>query len=291
METQRKRLLILSAMLALVGIVYQILKFNNHQEVIPVTPHSETEIKLQGRTFANKEILYSGSTAILFTFGQSNSASHGQGTYSCRNQVYEYFNGNLYPAKEPLIGATGMDGCSVWTRLADMLIDSGFYKQVVLIPAGIGATTIKCWSEGECNKKLTETLGWITKDKIKVTHFIWHQGESDNLENTPKEVYKLRLKKIYQQIRDSGIQSDFYVCVASYHPGMIGLKENGNDAIIRQAQVEFVNETPGTKPGPDTDLFNLASDRHDGVHFSTVGLDKFAYELFLKITSKSRSKP
>lgn len=291
MEPQRKRLLILSAMLALVGIVYLIFNYNNKQEVIQATTTSETEIKLQDLIPAKKDLLYADSTAIIFTFGQSNSACHGQGTYTCRNQVYEYFNGHLYPAKEPLIGATGINGCSVWTRLADMLIDSGFYKQVVLIPAGIGATTIKCWSEGECNKKLSETLDWISKDKIIVTHIIWHQGESDNLENTPKEVYKSKLKKIYKQIRVSGIQSDFYVCVASYHPGMIGIKENGNDAIIRQAQVEFVNETPGTKPGPDTDLFNLASDRHDGVHFSRNGLDKFARELFIKINSRSQNKP
>lgn len=283
--------MIFTAMLALVGILYLIFNYNNKQEVSQATAPSETEIKLQDRTTVNKEILYAGNTAIIFTFGQSNSACHGQGTYTCRNQVYEYFKGHLYPAKEPLIGATGLDGCSVWTRLADMLIDSGFYKQVVLIPAGIGGTSVECWSEGECNRKLTETLDWISKDKIKCTHIIWHQGESDNLEDTPKDVYKSRLKEIYQQIRDSGIQSDFYVCVASYHPAMIGIKENGNDAIIRQAQIEFVNETPGIKPGPDTDLFNLASDRHDGVHFSTLGLDKFAKELFLKITTKPQSKP
>jgi hypothetical protein len=291
MEPQRKRLFILSAMLALVGIVYLIFNYNNDQEVIPVTPPSETEIKLQGRTFENKEILYAGSTAILFTFGQSNSACHGQGTYTCRNQVYEYFNGNLYLAKEPLIGATGMDGCSVWTRLADMLIDSGFFKQVVLIPAGIGNTSVQCWSEGECNKKLSETLEWISRDRIKVTHIIWHQGESDNLENTSKELYKLRLKTILTQIRNSGQKADLYVCTASYHPAVIGIKGKGTDTIIQQAQIEFVNENPGTKPGANTDEIMYAFDRHDGVHFSTVGLDKFAYELFLKINSRSQSKP
>jgi len=291
METQRKRLLILSAMLALVCIIYLIFNYNNDQDVSQATTPSEAEIKLQGRTPVNKEILYAGKTAIIFTFGQSNSACHGQGTYNCRNQVYEYFNEHLYPAKEPLIGATGMDGSSVWTRLADMLIDSGFFKQVVLIPAGIGNTSVQCWSEGACNKKLTETLDWISKDRIKVTHIIWHQGESDNLENTSKEAYKARLKKILTQIRNAGQSADFWVCTASYHPAVIGIKDNGTDTIIQQAQMEFVNENPGTKPGANTDEIMFAFDRHDGVHFSTVGLDKFACELFLKITGKSQSKP
>lgn len=272
-------------MLALVGILYLIFNYNNNQDVSQATSPSETEIKLQDRIPANEDILYAGNTAIIFTFGQSNSACHGQGSYSCRNQVYEYFDGNLYPAKEPLIGATGLDGCSVWTRMADMLIDSGFYKQVVLIPAGIGGTTVECWSEGECNKKLTETLSWISKDRIKVTHIIWHQGESDNLENTSKEVYKSRLKKILTQIRNAGQSADFWVCTASYHPAVIGIKDNGIDTIIQQAQMEFVNENPGTRPGANTDEIMLAFDRYDGVHFSRVGLDKFAKEMFLKITT------
>jgi lysophospholipase L1-like esterase len=172
-----------------------------------------------------------------------------------------------------------------------MLIDSGFYKQVVIIPAGIGATSIQCWSDGDCNLKLMETLDWMHKDKIIATHIIWHQGESDNLENTSKEVYKSRLKKIVTQIRNAGQSADFYVCTASYHPSVIGIKDNGNDTLIQQAQTEFVNETPGTCSGANTDLLNLASDRYDGVHFSRTGLDKFARELYNQIMRKTDNKP
>jgi len=230
---------------------------------------------------ADKNILYSFGTACILTFGQSNSANYGQGSYHCRNAVYEYFKGEVYKVSEPLRGANG-NGCSVWTRFSDMLIDSGLYQRVVILPIGIGSTSVYCWSEGACNEKLRETLQYIEKDSIKITHVIWHQGEADNIENTPKEVYKTRLKKIFSQIRQHGIKADFYVCQASYHPD-VTTKYNGIDTAIQNAQLEFTRENPGTKLCVNTDSFNLASDRYDGVHFSVSGLDKFARELYRKV--------
>jgi hypothetical protein len=92
------------------------------------------------RLMMDKKLLHSDSTSIILTFGQSNSANHGQGSYECHNQVLKYFNGDLYQAKEPLLGASG-NGCSVWTRFSDLLIDGGLYKRVIIIPIGIGSST------------------------------------------------------------------------------------------------------------------------------------------------------
>lgn len=244
--------------------------------------NSSVVIHSRQSLLVDKSILYSHNAAFILTFGQSNAACYGQGTYNCRNDVYEYYKGNVYKAAEPLIGTTGNNGCSVWTRFSDMLIDSGLYKKVIILPIGIGSTSIQCWSDGDCNKKLQETLQFIEKDSIKITHVIWHQGESDNIENTPKDVYKARLKKILLQIRQHGIKADFYVCEASYHPSIID-KNNGIDTAIQNAQIEFTKENNGTKLCVNTDLINLAADRYDGVHFSERGLDKFAKELYQKI--------
>ncbi len=254
-------------------------KFQLNKDII----QKEMINKRRDSLLVDKKLLYSDSTAIILTLGQSNSANYGQGTYECHNQVFNYFKGNLYKAKDPLLGASG-PRCSVWTRLADMLIDSGFYNKVIIIPIGIGGVSVDCWANLYCNKTLQETLQLIEKDSIKITHVIWHQGETDNILNTPKEVYKSNLKKVLAQIREYGISSNFYVCVASYHYEMID-KNNGIDTIIQNAQIEFCKENAGTKLGPNTDIINnLASDRNDGVHFSKRGLDKFAVELFNKIT-------
>ena len=230
------------------------------------------------RRMMDKKLLYSDSTAVILAFGQSNSANHGQGSYECHNQVFNYFNGDLYQAKEPLLGASG-NGCSVWTRLADLLIDQQRYKKIIIIPIGIGSSTVECWSEGNCNKKLQKALQFIKNDSIRVTHIVWHQGESDNIENTPKEIYKKKLAEVLRQIRAFSITAPIYVCTATYHPS-ITQKWNGIDTAIQRAQQEFILENDGVLAGPNTDLIDLAADRYDGVHFSERGLDKFARELF-----------
>jgi hypothetical protein len=233
------------------------------------------------------KILKSSGTAIILTLGQSNSASFGQGSYSCHNKVYEYYSGVLYKACEPLLGAYGNGGCSVWTRLSDMLIDSGLYEKVVLLNIGRGSTDIYKWASGSAGKELDTMLEYIKKDSIKVTHVIWHQGESDNIENTTKDEYKASLRRILLKIREHGIHADFYVCIASYQPSMID-KNNGIDTIIQNAQYEFVYENKGTRIGANTDLLNLASDRYDGVHFSKRGLDKYALDMYKKIVDEKK---
>lgn len=240
----------------------------------------EPERLQPNREYADPRIIHADSTAVILTLGQSNAASSGQGTYHCRNEVYEFYQDSLFSALDPLLGDVGNGGCSVWTRLADMLIDSGQYRRVVLISLAVGSTTVQSWEEGTCSSILQERLEMISRHGINVTHMVWHQGESDNLENTSREVYKVRLKRVLERIRRAGVEAPFWVCVASYHPEMIGVKEQGLDTCIRRAQIEFVEETSGTRPGPDTDLLNLASDRYDGVHFSRTGLDKFALQLY-----------
>jgi hypothetical protein len=54
---------------------------------------------------------------------------------------------------------------------------------------------------------------------------------------------------------------------------------------IREAQVELIDLKKKIYPGPDTDYVNLLDDRHDGVHFSTVGRDKVAKLWLCKIIS------
>jgi hypothetical protein len=123
----------------------------------------------------------------------------------------------------------------------------------------------------------------LNRDKVSPTYIIWHQGETDNFENTPKAVYTAGLNSILSQIRQHGIDSDFYVCIASYNPSQIGVKHNGIDTAIQNAQIEFVKKVRGARSGVNTDSINLAVDRHDGIHFSRTGLDKFAAEMYYKL--------
>ena len=224
-------------------------------------------------------------TMIALTFGQSNAGNRGQTLYTPHNPaVLNYFEGKLYRAKDPLLGTTGPGG-SVWTHLGDLLIDSGLYRKVIFIPIAIGNTDIKCWASGECFQKLEATLRQLDSQHIKLTHIFWHQGESDNLENTPKQEYKANLKIIFQTLRNHHQQADFYVSIASYHNGAV-TKPLGVDKVIRQAQKEFISENKGVVFGPDTDQLIYAIHRYDGVHFSDFGMKAFANLWFRAIKKK-----
>lgn len=224
-------------------------------------------------------------TMIALVFGQSNAANNGQKAYTTHNAyVFNYYGGKLYTAKDPLIGNTGKGG-SVWTRLGDKLIDSGFYKKVIFIPIAVGATAIERWvNGGDCFEKLQQTLKTLDSLHIHLTHIFWHQGESDNLQNTSKAKYKEQLRAILQNLRKYQ-SADFYVSIASYHPGAIA-KPLGVDTVIRNAQMEFINENKGVLAGPDTDTIIHAIHRHDSVHFSDFGMAAYTQLWFTAIINK-----
>jgi hypothetical protein len=233
------------------------------------------------------EIISSDDVMVFLAIGQSNAANYGDGTYVCRNNVYNYYKGDLYPATEPLLGADGK-GSSVWTRVADMLIDSGMYKKVIIIPCAIGSTSVECWDEGFCKEKLAKTLDYLKKDNIKLTHVFWQQGETDNVNGTTKPEYKRRLKNIIKFIRDNQ-QSNvpFYSSITSYFP-YDNTKPFGIDTAISRAQEEVIKEMTNVRYGPFTDSLNLAYYRVDGVHFTEKGLDKLAAEWYKKINVASK---
>ena len=222
---------------------------------------------------------------IALAFGQSNAGNYGKTAYTPHNAfVFNFHNGKLYTAKDPLIGTTGKGG-SVWTRLGDKLIDSGLYHKVILIPIAVGGSAIDRWVfGGDCFEKLQQTLKTLDSQHIRLTHVFWHQGESDNVLNTTKAKYKEHLGAILQTLRKYQ-SADFYVSIASYHSVAIA-KPLGVDNAIRDAQQEFINENKGVLAGPDTDTIIHAIHRHDSVHFSDFGMTAYAQLWFNAIINK-----
>lgn len=220
-----------------------------------------------------------GST-VIFAFGQSNAANHGQERYTPENTVYNYSKGAVYEGKDPLVGATGGGG-SVWTRLADKLIDDGRAKSVTIISIAVAATDIASWAEGGfLHGMLIENVEAMISDGITPDYILWHQGESDNIANTSTEDYEKRFLSIREVFRSRGIEAPIYVAVASYHPECIA-EDNGNDKAIRDAQKKLAKDYRDILLGPDTDKLDRCMYRHDGVHFSAKGLEKHA-EAWLK---------
>lgn len=211
---------------------------------------------------------------IFMAFGQSNAANYGAGKYIVRNEVYNYYKGKLYAAAEPLLGPDGK-GSSVWTRVADLVIDGGLYDRVVIVPCGIGQTAVACWSSGKCADYLNEVLDDLNRDGIRLTHIFWSQGETDNVDGTTAVAYGRELEKVIGHFRSRGIDAPFFVSQTSYFPfnnnNPLGISEQ-----VLQGQLAVLDSVNRVVEGPNMDALNLAYYRYDAVHFSEKGLDQLA---------------
>ena len=87
--------------------------------------------------------------AVLLAIGQSNIANHGGKQFSSGQAVFNFnpFDGQCYPAADPLLGATGDLG-SPLCILGDALINSGFAGSIVLCALAVGGATVANWAPG-----------------------------------------------------------------------------------------------------------------------------------------------
>ena len=117
---------------------------------------------------------------------------------------------------------------------------------------------------------MLDALASLDSKKIKITHILWHQGESDNGMHTTKDNYKKMFMEMVGDIRKHNVNAPIYVAVAT----RCGTLPEGFE--IQQAQRELVNPELKIFPGAYSDEILSIDDRHDACHFSDSGLDKHA---------------
>ncbi|RZI85061.1 MAG: hypothetical protein EOP38_06520 [Rubrivivax sp.] len=208
-------------------------------------------------------------TMVAFAFGQSNAANHGGERHaSASGRVYNHFAGQYFMAADPLLGGSGYFG-SVWTLLADQLIDAGLHDRIVLLTAGVGDSSVKDWQPGgRLHGMLRQRLEQTQKSGLVVTHFLWHQGEADH-DADPTE-YAAALNRVIDVARGYFPQATFFVAQASRCDG-----RPSSPAIL--AAQRGIARRPGVFLGANTDAIDDA-DRYDGCHFSGRGLARHAQQ-------------
>lgn len=209
--------------------------------------------------------------AVLLVVGQSNAGNHqGQRYQAIDGRVVQFFDGQCYAAGSPLLGSTGDAGESS-TLLANKLVQSGLYDQVVIVPAAVGPSTIRRWAAGgDLNHMLMSVIDQV-KPLYHITHVLWDQGESDFLESTDERAYAADFRSLATSIRDKGISAPIYVSEASF---MGYVKPWIPDNPVVTAQRALLDQK-SILPGPDTDAIPIM-DRFDGIHFSATGQDTLA---------------
>lgn len=211
---------------------------------------------------------------VVLTAGQSNAANSGETKYTPRGNIYNFYKGKCYIAKDPLLGAVGSDG-SVWTRFGEKALLSG-YSSVIIAPIAVGGTRIKSWADrNKLGKRILETSKSLNDKGFKITHNFWHQGERDAEDDYLNvDTYKDNLLKVISLIRESS-EAPIYIAQVSR------CYKNKGIPALRSAQKSVVNNED-ILAGPNTDDIGRAY-RWDGCHLSTEGLN-MAADMWLKST-------
>jgi len=220
-------------------------------------------------------------TMVILAYGQGNSANGGEVKYTPKNNVFNTFDGKCYRADDPLLGATDNKG-SVWGRLADKIIESGMYENVVIKSIAVGGTPIVSWTVsgtgigykgrlfGNYHSRILEADNELKSLGFTITHILWHQGETDTINGTTTSEYKERFLDMLKSMRKNGINAPIYVAEASRYG-----KKTSKEVVL--AQKQLVEENDDILKGPNTDIIDRLDDRtDDGQRFTAMGLEKHA---------------
>ena len=240
--------------------------------------------------------------AVYLIVGQSNAANTSDPPFYPRPNVFNFFDGKCYVARDPLLGSTGQKG-SAWSRLGDKLVGRNAFDAVLLIPLAYGGSSIQDWAPGGTfNSVLVKTIQQIGQAGFEPSAIIWHQGEA-NAGIKQSESYTSKFEQLVREIRNLGVTAPIYVALASTcsigmrndyssaddlrasleHSPMKLMEVANGQRTLRREQVSLPRLGMNIRLGPDTDRINPAF-RPDGCHFAGVGLDEHAELWFSALT-------
>src|ERR1700733_9082827 len=211
-------------------------------------------------------------TAVLLIAGQSNAANSAAQRHQTRHpdRVLNFMGGRCYVAASPLLGSTGFVG-EPWTLMADELIEQGAFDRVVLAPVAVGGSNIAQWAKGGA---LNMSMIPLVQDLVthyRVTHVLWHQGESDFALRTDPARYEEQFLSFVDTLRANAVDAEVFVSTATRClPGW------SDPNAIQKAQKELVAAQSSFRPGVDTDKLLSPQDRYDDCHMAESGEVKTA---------------
>jgi len=207
----------------------------------------------------------SGKTAVIVVHGQSNAANYGSIRHAAREAVdnLDPASGKCFAAIDPLLGSDGIGG-NFATRLGDILIQSGRYDRVVLIPIARGSSSIS-FLNNEGASLITNGIAKLKAAGLTPTHILFQQGEQDARMATSAEQYVAQLHQLVTRFRAAGFDAPFYLSRST----KCGGSEN-NMAAVRAGQLAVINDALNIRQGPDTDTIGNDG-RSDGCHMNDVG--------------------
>jgi hypothetical protein len=230
-----------------------------------------------GKTARNPRLNGGETTGIFIIAGQSNCCNSVDTLYAPTNASkvdnLNIYDGGMYAATDPLLGCHNIPGTAgmgnTFGRMADKLIDAGTYQRVILVPIGIGATTVAMWEPSQ-----------ILFQRFLVAHrrlgafgltpqaVLWMQGESDHA--TTQADYEESLSAIITTLQSAGHSTPWLVGQCTYNAG-------STSSAVRAAQAAIVDGI-NVFSGADTDTLTGTSvyRQADNTHLTAAGADAAA---------------
>ena len=205
---------------------------------------------------------------IVLILGQSNAANYGEAFNRTEENIYMYFQQEIYRAKDPLLGSSGKKG-SIWIPVFEELKKSRGLESILIVNIAQGSSSVREWQpNGIYGDQLRMTLSSLLERDLRPDFICWQQGEQDNLNDLSKDEYKNAFLNIKNEIHNFIDKIPILISITSFHPGSI----NPINKNIRAAQSDLIEQNKSLFQGPDTDLY-IDDCRYDGIHFSTKGMN------------------
>jgi len=224
-----------------------------------------------GRALRSPSLVEGEETGVFIVAGQSNCCNHVDTLYAPVSQKVEnlnIFDGAIYQAIDPLLGCNATSGN--WLgRFADKLIAAGKFARVILVPCGVGATSITQWSVGgNLNDLLAVSFARCAALSLPVSAVLWQQGETDGQNGMAQATYQAALAGLISQQRAMGNLAPWLIGKSTYDGGV-------SSTAIRSALAAVVDDTT-IFAGADTDTLTGSNRQADQTHFTAAGADAAA---------------
>jgi hypothetical protein len=249
-----------------------------------------------------KQVLCPKDGIALATFGQSNSGNRVQpkATIEIPENLlqYDWKTEKCYEYNEPLLGTTGTEG-NVITYTASKIAENTS-KPVVVIPFGVGGTSVLEWAYGWLSYQQDFALSSIKNSGLSPQIFLWHQGERDARfdGSNPDDLKKVQFIK--PESRQLGLSKKSYADALQkvvdktkqYFPdsyfgiALVSRCSNRNQwEPIREGQREIANKNKNTFVSADSDKIYTEKTRYDKCHFSKEGAQELGNQYYSSIST------
>lgn len=237
-----------------------------------------------GKTLRALTINPAEKTLIMICAGQSLGTDNITDTFTPTNASkvdnLSWYDGKNYAGTTPLLG-TGWNGSTATShnfnhKIADGIISNGKFDRVIVVPMGMGGTSINQWAnEGALT---TEATGYyrminavakklaaqgVTPATTGVKFLIkWNHGESDTQLATSQASYTADFNKMKAKV-DADLAVKWMVAKESWITGT-------TSSSVQNAQLALVNNTT-IFAGENMDSIDATGRVGDNTHLNATG--------------------